>query len=357
MSNIKELLKHMPDEYESMAKSSGAMKRSREIKTASDLMLLCLTYLFKGLTLVEVSIYAAAENIGNISNVNFMKRFAKCREWFKNVTTNLQYPEIMGYKKPSVFDAFRIIAVDASDIVQRGALKLEFHLHYAYDIFRMCTVGYKFTTNKVGETLTNFNFFRKGDLIIADRAYGTITSIMHCLSFGADYIFRLKYNAFNLYDINGNQISLNQKLTGATESKKVDFIAYFKKGGKLIPTRICAVKKSVEAIEKTKARTKKRESKNMITYSYESKLMNNYIVIATSLQCDISANDILELYRYRWQIELLFKRMKSLIQLGNLPNKKEENILAWLDGKILCAMLVELIQAKVDFSPKEHFEY
>ena len=357
MSNVKELLKHMPDKYESMAKSNGAMKRSREIKSASDLMLLCLTYLFKGLTLVEVSIYAAVENIGNISNVNFMKRFAKCREWFKYITQSLQYPETIGYNKPAAFNGFRIIAVDASDIVQRGALKLEFHLHYAYDIFKMCTVGYKFTTNKVGETLTNFNFFKKGDLIIADRAYGTITSIMHCLSFGADYIFRLKYNAFNLYDINGKQISLNQKLAEATESKKVDFIAYFKKGKKLIPTRICAVKKSTEAIEQTIKRTKRRESKNMTTYSYESKQMNNYIVIATSLTCDINPIDILELYRYRWQIELLFKRMKSLIQLGNLPNKKEENIFAWLDGKILCAMLVELIQAKVDFSPKEQFEH
>ena len=81
--------------------------------------------------------------------------------------------------------------------------------------------------------------------------------------------------------------------------------------------------------------------------------MNEFIVVATSLSLDICANDILELYRYRWQIELFFKRAKSLLQLGNLPNKKEENILAWLDGKMLCAILVELIQAKVVFSPKE----
>lgn len=325
MGNVKELLNYLPSDYETTAKTFGALRRAREIKNARDLMLLCLTYLFKGLTLVEASIYATTENIGNISNVNFMKRFAKCRDWIRNVAQSLNYPEIAGYVKPALFDAYRIIAVDASDIVQRGKLKLEFHLHYAYDIFKMCTIGYKFTTNKVGETLTNFDFLKKGDLAIADRAYGTITSIMHCLALGADYVFRLKHNSFFLYDMDGKLINLNEMLLLDAEAKNVDFVAYFKKRGKLMPTRICATRKSEEAIEKTKARTKRRESKNMTTYSDESKLMNNYIVVATSLPKEIGADDILELYRYRWQIELLFKRTKSLIQLGNLPNKKCES--------------------------------
>jgi IS4 transposase len=32
-----------------------------------------------------------------------------------------------------------------------------------------------------------------------------------------------------------------------------------------------------------------------------------------------SAAEILHWYRLRWQIELLFKRLKSLAQLGHLP--------------------------------------
>jgi IS4 transposase len=176
---------------------------------------------------------------------------------------------------------------------------------------------------------------------------------MHCLSCGADYIFRLKHNAFFHYGINGNKINLNEKLSQATETENVDISAYFKKGNKLIPVRICAIKKKADDIEKTKTRTKKRESRKCTIYSDDSKLMNNYIVVVTSLPLEISANDILELYRYRWQIELFFKRAKSLLLLGNLPNKKEENIIAWLNGKMLCAILVELIQAKVDFFPQE----
>ena len=66
MNNIKEILNHLPNDYESTAKTSGAMTRSREIKSAKDLTVLCLTYLFKGLTLVGISVFAAAEDIARV---------------------------------------------------------------------------------------------------------------------------------------------------------------------------------------------------------------------------------------------------------------------------------------------------
>ena len=136
MKNIEEMLKYVPEGYERTAKSSGAIQRAREIKSAKDLLLLCLVYLYKGLSLLEVSVYAMAENIAEISNVNFMKRFAKCGEWFREIALSLDFAEKVGYSKAKIFESFRIIAVDASDIIQKGALKLEYHLHYAYDIFK-----------------------------------------------------------------------------------------------------------------------------------------------------------------------------------------------------------------------------
>ena len=357
MENIKEMLEYMPEGYEIAARSSGAMERAREIKSARDLLMLCLVYLYKGLSLLEVSVYATVENVARISGVNFMKRFGKCGEWFRSIAVKLDYAGKAGYRRPAVFEGFRIIAVDASDIVQKGALKLEYHLHYAYDIFDMQTVEYKFTTNKVGETLKNFKSFKSGDIVLADRIYGTITSILHCIGSGADYIFRLKHKAFLLYDESGMEMDLNGRLSEIAGTGNVDFNAYFKKGEKLMPIRICAIKKDSAAIEKSKKRVKKLESKKQLKFSDESRFMNDYIVVATSLSWDIPAAEILELYRYRWQIELFFKRAKSLLQLGNLPNKKEENILAWLDGKMLCALLVELIQSKIFFSPEERFEH
>ena len=47
------------------------------------------------------------------------------------------------------------------------------------------------------------------------------------------------------------------------------------------------------------------------------------------------------MYRLRWQIELSFKRLKSLAQLGHLPKYDDRSSRAWLYGKLFLALLTE----------------
>lgn len=92
---------------------------------------------------------------------------------------------------------------------------------------------------------------------------------------------------------------------------------------------------------------KQRES------SIESKRFNEYIVVITSLPDNISANEVLCAYRYRWQVELYFKRLKSLLSTGEVPKKRAESMEAWLNGKMILALLFEILLSKLDFSPLE----
>ena len=65
-----------------------------------------------------------------------------------------------------------------------------------------------------------------------------------------------------------------------------------------------------------------------------------------------TASKILEWYRLRWQIELAFKRLKSLAQLGHLPKYDDESSRAWLYGKLFVALLTDkLARIGRDFSP------
>jgi hypothetical protein len=58
------------------------------------------------------------------------------------------------------------------------------------------------------------------------------------------------------------------------------------------------------------------------------------------------------LYRRRWQIELLFKRLKSLALIGHVPKHDARSSRAWLYGKLLVALLAEkLIRVGHDISP------
>lgn len=76
------------------------------------------------------------------------------------------------------------------------------------------------------------------------------------------------------------------------------------------------------------------------------------IIFTTADPQRFDARQILETYRLRWQIELVFKRFKQLAQLGHLPKDDEESSKAWLYGKLLVALLSErLIEKAESFSP------
>jgi hypothetical protein len=64
------------------------------------------------------------------------------------------------------------------------------------------------------------------------------------------------------------------------------------------------------------------------------------------------ATTVLDWYRLRWQIELVFKRFKEIAQWGHLPKYDPDRSKAWLYGKLAVALLTEQIVAHAErFSP------
>lgn len=93
------------------------------------------------------------------------------------------------------------------------------------------------------------------------------------------------------------------------------------------------------------------ESKKQKTYSEETKFTHRYMFVMTSLPAEISVEEILSCYRLRWQVELVFKRMKSLLQLGNIPTKTKESGEVWISGKSCCPFLQKNILGILIFPP------
>ena len=347
---IKELIDLLPKDYEKECYEKKAIRRKRTIKNPLDLLVLLLYYLYDDHSLVDVSQFAILKNIGNISDTALIKRFIQCKDWIKWLLSEMLPNEIIHYKKPEDLEPYRIIAVDASDIVQKGAVKKTWHLHYGVDLFSLTCNQFKLTEQSTGESLKNFEIKEK-DLIIADRAYGTITSIEHCLKGGGDFIIRIKNKPFNMYDGQGKKILLSDWLkTLGSEAGEISI--YIKSSDKkLVPLRICARKKTKEEITIEEKRLKRLESKKQTTYSGDTKFTHQFMFVATSLPTLISAEKVLEFYRLRWQVELIFKRYKSLLGLGNIPTKTKESSEVWLNGKMFLALLIEKYLGDIDFSP------
>ena len=337
MENIEKLLEMLPDGYEEAAWETGALKRRREIKTAFDLLTLVFMYVAHGLSHLEVSVIAKMKGIAQISDVAFMKRFAKCAKLVEWLLENLNTQATAHYSKPSKFEKYDIKALDASIVTSGGKMRITHRLHFAIDIFLLKSDQYKITAQKIGESLTNFVVKAK-DLFLGDRAYGTKTSMEHCLANEGNFIFRIRKNAFDIYDKKGNKIDLIEKLRNIRKSKTLNLRCFFlSSGSEFVPIRICAMIKPKDVVENPED---------------DTGFMNNFIVLVTSiLDNHISAKDILELYRLRWQVELYFKRLKSLMGFGDIPNKTEAHIKIWLNAKLVVAIMLEIMTAQVNFSP------
>ena len=356
MPTVAQILPLLCSGYEAKCFELNIIQRKRKISTPSDLMLLCLFHLINGCSLIDISEIARLANIADISDVAFMKRFAQCGEWFEWITSQMVTQELIEYAKPSYLSAYKPLAVDASDVVEKGRSGETYRLHYAIDIFSLRSNSYRITKGNIGESLANFHF-KGGDLVLGDRVYGTITGIEHCLDCGADYLLRLRTNCFNMYDADGNRIGMLSKTKDLKYEESTEFVGYIHRSKKeAIPIRVCVKRKDKDACEKARKRMTRSESKKQLVYSEEAKKLNEFIIVVTSLSAAITRDDILETYRYRWQVENYFKRLKSIMNFGDLPKKSAVSSLAWLKGKLMVALLMEILISGSFISPYGGFE-
>ena len=347
--SLEDMMKNLPDDYRDMCWETNAMCRKAGIQDEKLLLTLCLYYTYEH-SLMDTKNYAKTFLSVNISDVGFMKRFARCNDWFKRINECMMEKNSSFYEIPEKLKDMKILAVDASDIVNKSAVKQIWRLHYAVDLFSMSSAKYKITAESEGESLRNFNL-QKNELVLADRIYATISGIEHCLNSEADFVLRLRNKAFNLYNKDGSKISLQAilKTVGTTGS---DFTVYYKNSKKhLKPVRLCAIQKTEEEKLFEHEKMRKTESKKQIKISEETKFTRNYFFVITSLDSSFSCEDIFKLYRLRWQVEMVFKRFKSILNFGSMPTKTETSCEAWLNCKMLIAILIEKFLFSVDFSP------
>jgi hypothetical protein len=115
--------------------------------------------------------------------------------------------------------------------------------------------------------------------------------------------------------------------------------------------RICAIRKSEHAIQQAQRRLERKASKKQTKTKPETLEYAKYVIVFTT-QATATATEIMEWYRLRWQIELVFKRFKTLAQLGHLPKHDERSSRAWLYGKLFVALLTQkLIRVGHTISP------
>lgn len=198
-----------------------------------------------------------------------------------------------------------------------------------------------------GESFAQFAV-QAGDYILADRGYSTANGIQYATSHNAFVTVRVNTAALPLKDVNGNPFDLLKAVKairkpGVSRAWKVK-VSY--QNNLAVMGRLCVVRKTVEAIKLAHKKIRRKANKNGREIKPETLEYAKYIILFTTFpENEFSPSDVLEWYRIRWQVELVFKRFKSLAQLGHLPKYDDESAKAWLYGKLFIALIVEKLIA------------
>lgn len=334
-----------PEGWQQQAKHTGAIERQRGITSPDVLLRLFLLHVARGYSLRETTVRAKEGGLATISDVGLLKRLRRSEEWLHWLCTRLVVEN--GLQMPPE-DSRAVRIVDGTTIKEPGKTGSQWRIIYSIRLPELRCDYFDLTAATgagTGESLARIPV-AKHDLILADAGYCSLSGIQSVVRQGAAVVVRVNPQNFPLQLSKFTLLSHLQKLqtAGQPQNWKVTL-----PGG--ITGRLCAVRKSETAIAKAHRRIRRRASKKQTQTKPETWEYAKYVVVFTT-DLSTSAATILEWYRLRWQIELTFKRLKSLAQLGHLPKYDAQSSRAWLYGKLFAALLAQkLVRTGRDISP------
>jgi hypothetical protein len=349
--NWKVLLSLLPAGWQLAALETGAVKRLRGFSSPEALLRTLLLHVGLGYSLRETVVRARLADWADVSDVALLKRMRNSEQWLRFLCIAL-LRESGAFVLERTVGAVRI--VDGTIIKEPGKTGSQWRVVYSLQLPSLMCDFLEVTASAGqgnGESLNRLPVARH-ELILADAGYCSVGGIEYVHQRGADVLVRINPQAFVAYSQQGKRFTLPTRLRGLSQAGQVGEWPVTLHG----PTfsfegRVCAVRKSEHAIEQAHRRLRRKASKKQMSTKPETLEVAKYVVVFTTRH-NASAVEILEWYRSRWQIELVFKRLKSLLQLGHLPKHDDRSSRAWLHGKLLVALLTQkLIGIGRDISP------
>ncbi len=345
------LLTFLPQGWKEKAKELGALLRCRNFADADSLLRTLLIHLADGCSLRETATRAKFGNIVSISDVALLKRLKASGEWLRWMAQQLMRDWVE--KQPSsVFRSQpKIRVIDGSTIQEPGSTGSTWRIHYSINLPSLYCDEVYVTTPKIGESFKRFKV-HAGDLFIGDRGFAHRAGIQHVISNSGDVLVRINLTNVPLVDKDGSPFALLAKLKTLTGTQIGDWDVWVPYHKMMIPGRVCAIRKNKQAAERARLKAYRENSRKARKVKAETLEAAAYTFVFTTLERNFNPTTILEMYRGRWQIELIFKRLKSIIGLGHLKKADLEAAKAWIHGKLLVAFLIEaLIVAGERFFP------
>jgi hypothetical protein len=329
----------LPEDYESLAKKHKVLEvqyGKAKITTARDLLRMVLLHAGADLPLRQTVTVVAEDGGPAVSHVTLHKKMRLAAPYLRALVARLSGG---GDASPERWAGYEVVAVDGSSFCGPGADGTDARIHLQLRLADLEIVSAVIEDRTVGETFKRF-VWHAGQLAVGDRGYANPPGVAHVVSQGADVLVRVNRGSLPLLDRHGQRIELMAWLRGLRGHQPTERWAaiHDRETDEVVEGRLVACRLPAAKAEKARAWVRRELGTKASALDLEAA---QYVVLFTTAPAArMSAEMCLSLYRLRWQVELAFKRWKSLCHFDRLPNYRDDTILAWLYAKFLIALLM-----------------
>jgi DDE family transposase len=334
------LRQELPPESAQLAYESQAFQRARVLESPEELLYLVLLYSIGDLSLREVA--GVSTGSGKpLTDEAVRQRLAACPQGLERLLGKLLPTPALPARAEG---PWRLVICDGSQIRGPGAQGTDYRWHVAYDPVAQRIHDLHVSDVHTGKSLRRFTWGPRM-VVLGDRNFAKAPALLATRASGAHVVVRMTPQYLRLWDQAGAPFDLVAALGAAGPQARASFALYLReeKSGQVLPVWIHALHLNAPACNRARRRVKRRAVSRGRTVRAQTLFLSEWVLVLTTLPpTELRAEDILELYRIRWQVELVIKRYKSLLAAAQVRAKQGSPLaLVYLTGKLLFALLVE----------------
>lgn len=351
LARWEEIIPLLPADLDEQARQSGALTRRRGLRNATGLLQLVFAYVVGDWSLRQVCAWGLLSGVAAISDVAILNRLRRSVTWLSQLVAYRLREGLAGVA-PAHRPAVRLRLVDATSLSAPGSQGTDWRVHLSLNVGEMRVDALTLTDVKGGEGFHHFPL-AADEILVADRAYGYATSLSQVLCRQARCVVRIRWTDLAAYREQGQPFSVIVWLRRTFPTTALDAPGEMPGEAQAVelrlttaqgswPLRLVAAPLPAVERERAKVRLRRKAQKRQSQPSAESLLVAGFVLLVTNLPAaEWESAQVCSLYRLRWQVELSFKRLKSLIHLDHLRARDPHLAQAYLLGKLLVALLLD----------------
>lgn len=335
----------LPATLESQARALGAFRRIREVSSAQVLLRALLCYVLSLSSLKQLSGWSRLVGVTSkvLSAQAWHKRLQKATPWLLWLFAALLNVRLPACGLPQ---GQRILLVDATFLSEIGAQGDLWRVHCAYDLLAGELAWVRVTDRSIGESLAHLPIHPR-DILVGDKAYSKAPQLVAVEAAGAYSLTRFSpwhlpvYAAQAPVETPEFRLDVPSWLSGLRPGTHQRHAVVCWQGQHL-PVRVIAVvfpDEQAQALREQAQRQAREKGRQLSEYSLF--LAGFHLLVTTLPEQRWPVALVLELYGCRWQIEILFKRIKQVLDTHRLPCRCPQTAQALIAVLLVAWLLLE----------------